>query len=132
MTFLVPDEVREHFDAGMGARGAQLRQEWDELFARYCAKYPELADHLDRMQRRQLPDDWDINIPTYPADEKGQASRDTSGKVLNAIADRVPWLIGGSSDLAPSNKSRLTFGGAGDLLNDDLRDDPRWGERRCR
>lgn len=117
--FLVPDGVREHFDAGIGARGARLRAEWDELFAAYSAKYPELADHLDKMQRRQLPDDWAIDIPTFPADEKGQASRDTSGRVLNAIADRVPWLIGGSSDLAPSNKSRLTFGGAGDFQPDN-------------
>jgi transketolase len=117
--FLVPDGVREHFDDGVGARGAKLRAEWDELFARYTERYPELADHLDMMQRRQLPDDWDVEIPTFPADEKGAASRDTSGKVLNAIADRVPWLIGGSSDLAPSNKSRLTFGGAGDFQPND-------------
>jgi transketolase len=113
--FLVPDRVREHFNEGMGARGAELRQEWDELFTRYCAEYPELADQLDKMQRRQLPDGWDQDIPEFPVDEKGAAGRDASGKVLNAIAGRVPWLIGGSSDLAPSNKSRLTFDGAGDF-----------------
>jgi transketolase len=117
--FLVPDGVREHFDDGIGARGAQLRTAWDEMFARYTAAYPELADDLDRMQRRQLPDDWDAGIPTFPADAKGQASRDTSGKVLNAVAERTHWLLGGSSDLAPSNKSRLTFGGAGDFQPDD-------------
>jgi transketolase len=113
--FLVPDGVREHFNEGMGARGAELRREWDELFTRYCAEYPELADQLDKMQRRQLPDGWDQDIPEFPVDEKGAAGRDASGKVLNAIAGRVPWLIGGSSDLAPSNKSRLTFDGAGDF-----------------
>jgi transketolase len=117
--FLVPDEVREHFDAGLGVRGATLRREWDEMFSRYGADYPELADQLDRMQRRQLPDDWADAIPEFPADEKGLAGRDASGRVLNAVAERVPWLIGGSSDLAPSNKSRLTFQGAGDFSPTD-------------
>jgi len=117
--FLVPDGVREHFDGGIGARGATLRREWDELFARYTAEYPELADDLDRMQRRRLPDGWDEGIPEFATDAKGVSGRDASGQVLNAIADRVPWLIGGSSDLAPSNKSRLTFGGAGDFQPDN-------------
>src|SRR6478735_2754779 len=117
--FLVPDGVREHFDGGIGARGATLRREWDELFTRYTAEYPELADDLDRMQRRRLPDGWDEGIPEFATDAKGVSGRDASGQVLNAIADRVPWLIGGSSDLAPSNKSRLTFGGAGDFQPDD-------------
>jgi len=117
--FLVPDGVREHFDEGIGARGATLRREWDELFARYTAEYPELADDLDRMQRRRLPDGWDEGIPEFATDAKGVSGRDASGQVLNAVADRVPWLIGGSSDLAPSNKSRLTFGGAGDFQPDN-------------
>ena len=117
--FLVPDGVREHFDGGIGARGATLRREWDELFARYTAEYPELADDLDRMQRRRLPDGWDEGIPEFTTDAKGVSGRDASGQVLNAIADRVSWLIGGSSDLAPSNKSRLTFGGAGDFQPDN-------------
>jgi transketolase len=94
-------------------------QEWDELFASYSEEYPELADHLDKMQRRQLPDGWDADLPEYPADPKGAAGRDTNQKVLNLIAQRVPWLIGGSSDLAPSNKSRLTFEGAGDFQPDN-------------
>jgi transketolase len=113
-SFLVPEKVRSHY-ADLGKRGADLRQSWDELFGRYNEEYPELADHLDKMQRRQLPEGWDADLPEYPADPKGAAGRDTSQKVLNIVAQRVPWLIGGSSDLAPSNKSRLTFEGAGDF-----------------
>ena len=114
-SFYVPDGVVEHFAGGMGRRGAAAREEWDDLFSRYGAAYPELADQLDRMQRRKLPDGWDTDLPEFPVDAKGVAGRDASGKVLNAIAARVPWLLGGSSDLAPSNKSRLTFDGAGDF-----------------
>ena len=118
-SFLVPDEVRAHFAQGVGARGGRLRREWEERFARYAEQYPEQADQLNRMQRRTLPDGWDADLPEFPADAKGAAGRDASGKVLNAIAPRVPWLIGGSSDLAPSNKSRLTFEGAGDFSAED-------------
>ena len=114
-SFHVPDGVREHLQTVSGQRGAQLRDAWNELFAAYRAEYPALADQLKQMQRRQLPADWDADLPVYPADPKGQAGRDTSGKVLNAIAPRVPWLIGGSADLAPSNKSALTFEAAGDF-----------------
>ncbi|HEY5880561.1 MAG TPA: transketolase [Nakamurella sp.] len=117
--FLVPDRVRDHLAEGVGARGARLREHWDDLFARYTTEHPELADQLDRMQRRLLPDGWDGDIPTFPADAKGVAGRDASGTVLNAIAARVPWLLGGSSDLAPSNKSRLTLPAAGDFAPDD-------------
>ena len=78
-------------------------------------QYPDLADQLYRMQHRQLPDGWDQDLPTFPADAKGMAGRDASGKVLNAIAKNVPWLIGGAADLAPSTKTRLTFEGAGDF-----------------
>jgi transketolase len=117
-SFLVPDKVREHF-AESGTRGAELRAQWDGLFTAYSKEYPELADQLDKMQRRQLPDDWDADLPEYPADPKGAAGRDTNQKVLNIVAQRVPWLIGGSSDLAPSNKSRLTFDGAGDFEADN-------------
>jgi transketolase len=99
----------------MGARGAQFRREWEELFTRYSTDYPALAKQLDDMQRRQLPHGWDASIPEFPADPKGAAGRDANSTVLNAIAAHVPWLIGGSSDLAPSNKSRLTFDGAGDF-----------------
>ncbi len=85
------------------------------LYESYKAKYPVEADHMLRIQRRELPDGWDKDIPTFPADPKGMAGRDASGKVLNAIARRVPWLIGGAADLAPSTKTRLTFDGAGDF-----------------
>jgi transketolase len=118
-TFLVPDEVRAHFAEGMCARNGALRREWEELFARYAQQFPQQADQLNRMQRRTLPDGWDADLPEFPADPKGLAGRDASGKVLNAVAARVPWLIGGSADLAPSNKSRLTFDGAGDFSPDD-------------
>jgi transketolase len=113
--FLVPDGVREQFAAGIGARGAKLRNEWLARFEAYKGKYPDEAEALSRMQRRQLPDGWEQAIPNFPADPKGQAGRDASAKVLNAVAQRIPWLIGGSADLAPSTKTRLTFDGAGDF-----------------
>jgi transketolase len=113
--FLVPDGVREHFAAGIGARGAALRKEWLTRFEAYKAKYPDEADALFRMQHRRLPDGWEKAIPGFPADPKGLAGRDASAKVLNAVAQRIPWLIGGSADLAPSTKTRLTFDGAGDF-----------------
>jgi transketolase len=113
--FLVPDGVREHFAEGIGARGAQLRDAWVAMFARYSKDHPDLADQLTRMQRRQLPEGWDKNLPTFPADAKGLATRESSAKVLNALAQNVPWLIGGSADLAPSTKTRITSDGAGDF-----------------
>ncbi|MDB4987033.1 MAG: transketolase [Myxococcaceae bacterium] len=111
--FLVPDGVLQCFADGIGKRGKALRSEWKTRFAKYKAAHPDLADALERMQRRELPDGWDKDIPSFPADEKGIASRDSSQKVLNAIAKNVPWLIGGAADLAPSTKSNLTFQGAG-------------------
>ena len=113
--FLVPDGVREHFAAGIGARGAEARKRWTELFAAYRTKHPDLADEIDRMQRRELPAGWDRNLPVFAADAKGIAGRDASGKVLNVLAQNVPWLIGGSADLGPSNKTTLAFEGAGDF-----------------
>jgi len=113
--FLVPEGVRERFAAGIGARGARLHAEWVGLFERYQANHPALADDLDRMQDRRLPEDWEKSIPSFPADAKGLAGRDASAKVLNAVAQAIPWLIGGSADLAPSTKTRLTFDGAGDF-----------------
>jgi transketolase len=113
--FLVPDGVREHFAAGIGARGRAAREAWEALFEEYRAAYPELADEIERMQRRELPDGWDRDIPVFPADPRGLASRDSSGQVLNAVAANVPWLVGGAADLAPSTKTRLTFAGAGDF-----------------
>ena len=113
--FLVPEGVTEHFAKGMGERGRTLRAEWMAKLAQYRAQNPGLADELDRMQKRQLPDGWDKNLPVFPPDAKGLAGRDASQKVQNAIAQNVPWLIGGSADLAPSTKTRLTFEGAGDF-----------------
>ncbi len=113
--FLVPDGVREHFQRGMGQRGRALREAWMERFNAYKAKHPELADHLYRMQTRQLPEGWDRDLPSFQPDAKGIAGREASGKVLNAIAQNVPWVIGGSADLTPSTKTRLTFEGAGDF-----------------
>jgi transketolase len=113
--FLVPDGVRERLRDGFGRRGRELHQAWETRYADYRKQYAELADHLHRMQHRQLPDEWDRDLPTFPADPKGMAGRDASAKLLNAIAKNVPWLIGGAGDLAPSTKTRLTFEGAGDL-----------------
>ena len=113
--FLVPGGVYEHFQSLVGSRGKGLRDAWMAKFAEYKAKYPDLADHMLKMQRRELPDGWDKDIPVFPTDAKGMGGRDSSGKVLNAIAKRVPWMVGGSADLAPSTKTRLTFDGAGDL-----------------
>jgi transketolase len=113
--FLVPDGVREHFAAGMGARGAKLRGEWRALFDAYKKEHPKEGDALYRMQHRQLPEGWDKALPSFPADAKGLAGRDASAKVLNAIAPNLPWLVGGSADLAPSTKTRLTFEGALDF-----------------
>jgi transketolase len=113
--FLVPDGVREHFARGIGARGRQLREAWSTMLSRYRREQPALADEIDRIQRRELPEGWDRNLPTFGADAKGLGGRDASAKVLNVVAQNVPWLVGGSADLAPSTKTRLTFDGAGDL-----------------
>ena len=113
--FLVPEGVREHFREGIGKRGRNLHSEWSQTFSQYTQKYPELADQLHRMQRRELPDGWDKNLPTFPADAKGLATRESSGKVLNAVAKNIPWLIGGAADLATSTKTTLKFEGDGDF-----------------
>jgi transketolase len=117
--FLVPDGVREHFRAGIGARGQALHAAWWAKFEGYSRKYPELAEHGDRMLRRQLPDGWDRGLPAFSADAKGMATRDASSQVLNTLAAKTPWLLGGSADLAPSCKTRLTFDGAGDFCADN-------------
>ncbi|MGH6727783.1 MAG: transketolase, partial [Pseudolabrys sp.] len=113
--FLVPDGVREHFAAGIGRRGRELRSEWSSRFKAFRAKYPDLAHRLQQMQKRELPDGWDADVPSFPVDAKGLATRDSSAKVLNAIATRCPWLVGGAADLAPSTKTNLTFEAAGDF-----------------
>ncbi|MDZ4819300.1 MAG: transketolase [Planctomycetota bacterium] len=118
-SFYVPDEVKKHFREGIIARGKQLRTEWEKKFADYSKKFPELAEEWKLMQRRELPAGWDSEIPVFPADAKGVASRISGGKVLNAIAKRVPWLIGGSADLAPSTMTTLTFEGNGGSFEAD-------------
>jgi transketolase len=124
--FLVPEEVRGHFRDGIGARGKKARDAWFAKYEEYKAASPELADNLLRMQKRELPDGWDKDIPVFDADVKGLAGRDSSSKVLNAIAKNVPWLIGGSADLAPSTKTRLNFEGAGDFTADNTPEKGRW------
>jgi transketolase len=116
--FLVPDGVYEHFAARVGARGAEARKRWEDLFAGYRAAYPELATEVELMQRRELPVGWDKDLPVFPADPKGLAGRDASGKVLNVLAQNIPWFLGGSADLGPSNKTTLTYAGAGDFQAD--------------
>ena len=109
--FFVPEGVQEHFAAGIGARGAEARRRWTELFGAYRGKYPELATEIDQMQRRELPPGWDRDLPVFPADPKGIAGREASGKVLNVLAQNIPWFLGGSADLGPSNKTTLTLRG---------------------
>ena len=116
--FLVPEAVYEHFASGIGARGAEARHKWTELFEAYRAEYPDLAAEIELMQRRDLPTGWDRNLPVFPADPKGIAGRDASGKTLNVLAQNIPWFLGGSADLGPSNKTTLTFPGAGDFQAD--------------
>jgi transketolase len=113
--FLVPDGVYQHFAGGIGERGAAARAAWTKLFADYRRKFPHLAAEIEQMQKRELPDGWDRNLPIFPADAKGIAGRDASGKVLNVLAQNIPWLLGGSADLGPSNKTTLTFEGAGNF-----------------
>jgi transketolase len=117
--FLVPDEVREHFSSWLGARGAKARSRWDHLFASYAVKYPKLAHEVCLMQHRELPAGWDDNLPVFAADPKGMAGREASGKVLNVLAQSIPWFLGGSADLGPSNKTTLKFDGAGDFQADN-------------
>ena len=117
--FLVPEGVYEHFAAGIGARGAEARHQWTQLFEAYRTQYPDLALEIDLMQRRELPKRWDRNLPVFPADPKGVAGREASGKALNVLAQNIPWFLGGSADLGPSNKTTLSYAGAGDFQADD-------------
>ena len=113
--FLVPEGVYENFANGIGARGRKARVDWERTFEAYSKEYPALAGEVNKIQSRELPDGWDKDLPVFPPDPKGLAGRDSSNKVQNAIAKNVPWLIGGSADLTPSTKTRLTFEGAGDF-----------------
>src|SRR5215471_10352676 len=113
--FLVPDGVREHFAAGIGARGARARREWNQRFEAYRAQDAGLHSEIGQMQRRELPSGWDRNLPVFPTDAKGIAGREASGQVLNVLAQNVPWFLGGSADLGTSNKTTLKYPGAGDF-----------------
>jgi transketolase len=117
--FLIPDEVRQHFRATIGARGSELHRAWWAKFEEYRRQYPELADQGYRMLRRELPDEWDGGLPVFDHAGKNIATRDASGQALNALARNMPWLLGGSADLGPSCKTRLTFAGAGDFSAED-------------
>lgn len=111
--FFVPDGVYSHFKDGIGKRGEDARTKWTQLFSDYRQQFPDLANEIELMQRRDLPDGWDRNLPVFPADPKGIAGRDASNKVLNVLAQNIPWFLGGSADLGPSNKTQLKFEGAG-------------------
>ena len=113
--FLIPDGIYDQFKKGVGKRGADAHAAWKIKLDGYQKQFPELAQELTRMQERNLPDGWDKDLPSFPPDAKGMATRDSSGKVLNAIAKNVPWLMGGSADLWPSTKTRLTFDSAGEF-----------------
>jgi transketolase len=113
--FLVPDGVMEHFAEGIGRRGGKARRDWDGMFARYRARFPDLAAEVDQMQRRELPAGWDRDLPRFPPDAKGIAGRDASGQVLNVLARNIPWFLGGSADLSSSNRTALKFPGARDF-----------------
>jgi transketolase len=117
--FLVPEDVYAHFEDGVGARGRSLHGAWWARFEEYRRQYPQLAAAGYRLLRRELPDNWDSGLPVFPADAKGVATRDASGQALNVLAGHVPWLLGGSADLGPSCKTRLTFTGAGDFSADN-------------
>ncbi len=116
--FYVPEAVYEQFERGIGATGLEARRAWESTFANYWKAYPELAGEIELMQRRELPAGWEDGLPTFPADSKGLASRDSSGQVLNDLAHAIPWLLGGSADLSPSTKTNLIFEGAGDFEAD--------------
>lgn len=113
--FLIPDGVYDQFKNGVGKKGAEAHASWKTKFEGYKKQFPQLAEELQKMQARQLPESWDKDLPAFPADAKGLATRDSSGKVLNVLAKNVPWLMGGSADLWPSTKTRLTFDGAGEF-----------------
>jgi transketolase len=114
--FLVPDGVYDDFKNGVGKRGAELSSAWEKQFGEYARQFPDLAANLNKMHNRELPAGWDKDVPSFPADAKGMGTRESSGKALNAIAKNIPWFIGGSADLAKSNKTNLDTAWAGEYL----------------
>jgi len=117
--FWVPEAVKEHFRVGMGERGQLLRSEWSCRLSQYRKTHAELADELDRIERKELPALWDRDLIEFEPDPKGVSGRQASSEVLNRIAPNVPWVLGGAADLAPSTKTRLAFERAGDLAPED-------------
>ena len=111
--FLVPPGVRERVASGLGARGAKLSAEWVAKMDRFASQFPDLAAELERVQNGELAPGWDHGAPLFPPDAKGLATREASSKALNALAPNVPWLLGGSADLAPSTKTLLVGADAG-------------------
>jgi transketolase len=103
--FLVPDGVYDCFRDGIGRRGGAAREQWVKSFARFKSEHPQSGREIDTLLAGALPEDWDAGLPTFPADPKGLATREASGKVLNQVAKNIPWLIGGAGDLAPSTKT---------------------------
>ncbi|QDS99510.1 transketolase [Adhaeretor mobilis] len=113
--FYVPDEAYESFRSTLGERGKQSREDWEELFSKYSGEFPELAAEVKSINKGELPEGWDADLPEFPADAKGMASRASGGKVLNAFANNIPWMLGGSADLAPSTKTLIDAPEAGDF-----------------
>jgi len=113
--FVVPDGVRQHFTTHMGQRGADARAKWESLFADYAKKHPDEAAQIDLIRDRGLPKGWDSDIPSFAPDPKGIATREASGKTLNAIAAKVPWILGGAADVAGSTKVILGYPDAGEF-----------------
>ncbi|MCS7272416.1 MAG: transketolase, partial [Gemmataceae bacterium] len=116
--FLVPPEAVHHFRHTFAQRGAQAHARWLELWHRYRQQFPQLAEQLELLEHYRLPPGWDRDLPVFPADPKGLATRDSSGQVLNTLAQRIPWLLGGSADLNPSTKTFLKFPTAGVQAHD--------------
>lgn len=114
--FLVPDGVRQHLADGIGQRGQTAHRTWQQQWERYRAQFPAEAADVEAIRRGELPAGWESGLPCFPADAKGMATREASGKVLGAVAAKIPWMVGGSADLAPSTKTLLTFDGAGHFL----------------
>ncbi len=108
--FFVPDEVKQ-YASEMISKGEREEAEWNKKFAEYANAFPDLAKEFKMIQNRELPPGWDSEIPTFPADAKGLAGREANQKVLNVIAKKIPWFMGGAADLAPSTKTLLADGG---------------------
>ena len=108
-SFVVPDGVAEAFGGALAERGRPLREAWEQTFAAYGRAHPDLAHEVERMRQGKLPDGWDAELPSFEADAKGLATRDAGGKVLNAIAAKVPYLMGPEGVVLGRSATQLTF-----------------------